>query len=319
MVENVNSLVQFLEEFYQKMDESVEEEEISFDKGSLPDNPYIILKETLNKIARNYNHYKTHSESIPSDMYCRYLNYWLRQKKKIYDATFQGKHHQKFSQKIMEHFPPGKTDIYRNLQQCNIVNDEISYKISKIRKLLDDLYYVKKKLGGKDTIKKNKNICLEYNKYIYDTIYNIFIDIIPLGEDFTLKNSDFIIKDVYTQADLNDLFTRIRCEEENMPDANQDKLLTVGECTPDKCNCTDASTFLSVFVTFLGSVITLFLLYKFSPIGTWLYNRIRRKDKIINDLNNKERKYELEHNYNNSFLNSTSEEYNMPYISINCE
>ncbi|SBS89805.1 PIR Superfamily Protein [Plasmodium ovale curtisi] len=128
------------------MEESVEKEEISFIKLSLPDNTYAIIKETLNKIATSYNHYKVHSERIPSDVYCRYLNYWLCRKKNNYDATFQGQHVKKFAQKIMEHFPPGKKNIYRNLQQFNILNYENSYNISKIRKLLDDLYYVKNKL-----------------------------------------------------------------------------------------------------------------------------------------------------------------------------
>ncbi|SBS95879.1 hypothetical protein POVCU2_0099460 [Plasmodium ovale curtisi] len=74
---------------------------------------------------------------------------------------------------------------------------------------IDDLYYVREKLGGEEIIKRKKSICLYFNKYMYD----IFKSVIPTNSDITLKKSDFAIG-INTQSIIFDILTKISCEEE---------------------------------------------------------------------------------------------------------
>ncbi|SBT00013.1 hypothetical protein POVCU1_056800 [Plasmodium ovale curtisi] len=78
---------------------------------------------------------------------------------------------------------------------------------------IDDLYYVREKLGGEEIIKRKKSICLYFNKYMYDTVYDIFKSVIPTNSDITLKKSDFAIG-INTQSIIFDILTKISCEEE---------------------------------------------------------------------------------------------------------
>ncbi|SBT51984.1 PIR Superfamily Protein [Plasmodium ovale wallikeri] len=213
MAETVESIVEKLNKFYAQMDEEVTEEKELLEKNSLNGFPYNILNETLNKITRNYYLYKSNNAFISKDKYCNYLNTWIYKKKSFYDNASSGKVTPDFHQKIIEHFSKNQDEIYSNLLECKIMEQNNSFGTSATRKKIDDLYYVRERLGGKETIKKKKSMCLDFNNYMYDTVCDIFKSVIPTNSDITLKKSDFA-RGINTHGNIFDIFTKISCEDE---------------------------------------------------------------------------------------------------------
>ncbi|SBT74337.1 hypothetical protein, conserved [Plasmodium ovale] len=323
MAETVKSIVEKLNDFYKQMEGEVTEEKELLEKGRLNDISHVILNKTLNMIIRNYELYKDNSEFITEDKYCKYLNSLLIRKKSYYDGGSSINTNPDFRGQIMDYLNRKKPEIYRNFLKCNILDDNYSYGSSVTRNKIDDLYYVREKLGGKEIIKRKKSICLDFNNYMYDTVCDIFKSVIPTNSDITLKKSDFA-RGINTHGNIFDIFTKISCEDERtLEDSgqfrdtkDQDNSLEIAGMQSDTCNCTYFTIFLSVIITFLGTVLTIFLLHKFSPIGSLLYNLIEKKGTIKKNIHDTEIENTLEDTFDSLHVNVKQKDYSMSYIPV---
>ncbi|SBT00183.1 PIR Superfamily Protein [Plasmodium ovale curtisi] len=154
-------------------------------------------------------------------------------------------------------------------------------------KLLHDYFKNFNYLSNTQDFKDNK--CEQYRKYIHhiSTLYEKHkteyydTDISRYLSDYSSDNYDPI-----------KLISELRCENEKSVMAAQ----------RDGSSDSNSSSILGTSISLIGIFVLFFTTHKFTPLGSWMYGKIWKKEKIQNNIDN----------VTNSLLDNHSE-----YIDIN--
>ncbi|SBT72681.1 PIR protein [Plasmodium ovale] len=263
---------------------------------------------------------------------CMYLNYWLNDKTKLINRPCEN---------ITNLYLALGMHISKNSlsKECpNISDFVVDQNKFKIKKELyfhtENLHWIINKFSSvhvEDKSIYNKYLgecCRFYSKIVHEKYCN--------GESFC--NSELInFRDIFkeTRTFLSDKDISISVDEINAfnnpvcPSENGDVRASFGSAgygtvmdnshSPDYYDA-DADDYsseietvivLPVIATIMGILLILLFLYKFTPLGPWLYRIIREKNKILDSLN--EQTIGLFHNSRHS--NSLSNDLNIHYHS----
>ncbi|SBS90453.1 PIR Superfamily Protein [Plasmodium ovale curtisi] len=334
--EEVEKLENRLDEFYEKFNKNVIEEEFkSRHQFTKPNINTTLLNSTANKLFRNYSYYNKNSNFANNEMCCRYLNYWLNEQKIRCISTSDNVDSNYFYDKI-QYVCSDIYEYYGNTgKKCDINIKKYSEYVWKIRRKIDDLCYIKEQLGGSAKISKNRKICSSFNKYLYKTLKYIFNEITSTNRE-TLEPNDFKIEGACSENNLGDILTEVECandsESDNVPKEckpQQEASLTADheahtiykeckkiDCDENECTCRSFHIVLTMFLTVLGSFLLCVFLYTFTPFGSLLNKLKMRKSKIRHEVDEEQTQVLSEHTSDYDYKNPLNMQYLMPYNSL---
>ncbi|SBS90787.1 PIR Superfamily Protein [Plasmodium ovale curtisi] len=252
---------------------------------------------------RNYFRYKEHMNSSSHSKYCRYLKYWLYRER----YKFSVNNHMKSDSwdKCLPCVWKKLKDSHSNSGNiCNWNNEKYPKAIINMRAYLDEFCSIKEYLNTKYTLVSDVDRCLYYNKkrnhyikYILKYMASIsgITEFIPsyftIDENCSFSNFDKTFPEITCQSDCT------TCNREPLV-AKAEALCSSTESEPEPrtdvpdeiedehaiSNCSSTGIFLSSTITLLITVLVFFILYRFSPFGSWLYNRLRKQNKSLKNL-----------------------------------
>ncbi|SBS82004.1 PIR protein [Plasmodium ovale] len=253
------------------------------------------IKELCGKLAGNLKKFSESKESqIKNTESCGYLHFWLYHN---IDSNF--KNNAKF-QDITDNIIDGGR-IYNGIisnKNCSIrFSSNISLKKWIEGKFLHDYFknfdYIKQTYGSND------NKCEEYSKYIsyINTLYKNF-------------NNSYYATDIYRylQSYKDEIYnpekiiSELNCINRNsamhlhirQPVANAEAVghseflsgLTLNDANNDSISTdSNSSSIAGASISLTGMFILFFTAYKFTPLGSWIYAKITRKEKIMHNRN----------------------------------
>ncbi|SBT54957.1 PIR Superfamily Protein [Plasmodium ovale wallikeri] len=261
------------------------------------------IKEYSRKVIRNYIRYKEYVSDKSPTKYCRYLKHWLFREK--YKFQSHNTHHKDSWDKCIPF-------IWKELEKshddsgkkCNFDKENYPNAIVNMRRYLDDFCSIKEYLGEIEKIKLDRNKCLFYNKKMYSHIKIILRLIASISYNTNIKASYFTLDEKCSFSNFDKTFPEITCPSNCSP-CNSEPPVAKGEAlcsstenepdprtdVPDKIvdehgisNCSPTGIILSSTTTLLITVLVFFILYKFSPFGSWLFNRLSKQNKSLKNL-----------------------------------
>ncbi|SBS91486.1 PIR Superfamily Protein [Plasmodium ovale curtisi] len=187
------------------------------------------------------------------------------------------------------------------LTKCNWDIENYPNSIVNTRSYLDDFCSIKEYLFGKNKIYLDRNKCLFYNnkrEYYLKTILKYIASISPTT---TFNQDYFKIHEDCAFSNYEKTFPEIICPGNDTCSKDEKTEAEPGATCPSSksglepraeasheiaaehtiTNCSYNEIFLSSAITLLVTVLIFFVLYRFSPFGTWLYSRLKKKNILL--------------------------------------
>ncbi|SBT74139.1 PIR protein [Plasmodium ovale] len=293
----INDLLKDSEEYkkYTEFDEVsfLENYEKSFNDALSIEQDNDIIKDICKKLARNLKKIsESRKRQKENDESCGYLHFWLYHN---IDSNFKSLHNIK---DIAEKITDGGRN-YNNLISNDNCSIRFSYNINiekwiegkHLHDYLKNFNYIRKTYGS-------NNKCEEYSKYIsyINKLYKNF-------------NNSYYATEIYRYLETHEneiynpekIISELNCQNRNSamhphthPVAN---FVAVGqgeplsELTLDGAKSdsiptdSNSSTIAGASVSLVGMFILFFTAYKFTPLGSWIYEKMTRKEKIRHNRN----------------------------------
>ncbi|SCA48183.1 PIR protein [Plasmodium ovale] len=212
------------------------------------------------------------------------------------------------------------------INSTNDINGPIT-----LRKMLDDYcentYFIKENKEKILQCPNYKNIIskIEIEKSGVSTFFNIpdtrKNDIFNISETCNLYKFEgmFQSSNFVPPAKIPEVPKVVMTEKPCPNDENQAKPLC--ECPPEvKCQstgneCSPWYIFTGVSISLTAILLFFSFLYKYTPIGSWLGNRLRNKKRITNNFHDEDTNELLSYTSEYNQTISPNREYNMPYYS----
>ncbi|SBT72886.1 hypothetical protein POWCR01_000007700 [Plasmodium ovale] len=321
---DINNLIKRLNNFTELLNNEEESYEIQelyeYDKSNVFDG---FLISTLNKLRRNYKVYEANSDLVSYNMYCRYLNYWLNKKRNIYNTMPNSPANNTFYDKVDQYYTNEEKTVHGNTDPCHIKRMEYSSIALSIINKLDDLCYIRSQFVEKQKRMSNKNECFAFYKYMYNTMTLIFQNILSYKNKDRISIEDLMKKTLCVENNINELFTEIKCDYNNLPsesykcvEGEEQCNLEMKESVDYHFNSNYHNILLSIFLTALGTLLICFLLYRFSPLGSLLYRLTEKKKKIRNHIEDEVMNVYHDDNTSQGYETSKILPYNLSYNSL---
>ncbi|SBT58532.1 PIR Superfamily Protein [Plasmodium ovale wallikeri] len=284
----IAKIIENIKNFSEEFNKPVDSDNPSFPLVKEEEANYALFN-ILNKLRRNSLIFEKYSTTINRDIFCKYLNNWLNEKRYSFTLSSDDQRDQMFYDKINQYYTR-TSDIKHGINgPCTINQVSYSSAESSILNKLENLCYIRKQLKGINKLQSIKDECLLFYNYMYSTM-NSILEIILLKSDKKNINLDNLVKNCSCGISrINDIFTELRCEYENHATGPLNRCtgkehcrMEVGEDSGDNCNCTYSDIFLSIFFTLIGTLFLSFVLYRFSPFGSSLRSYLIRKKGIRN-------------------------------------
>ncbi|SBT59504.1 PIR Superfamily Protein [Plasmodium ovale wallikeri] len=254
------------------------------------------------KIVRNYKRYENYVKDESQSKYCRYLIHWLF-KKKYKFQTNNSRNSDHWDSCIPCLWEKLEKSHNNNEPKCEFSNEKYPNSIVSMRTYLEKLCSIRDYLGGENQIKLNKDKCMIYNEKKNEYINYILQSISSISSNITIKPSYFKINDNCSLKESKKTFPEIICPCDVVdtstifPDAEAIPVCRTSETGdvphsegPNAIITTDLSSpsylgiFLSACLTFLITVLVGFLLYKFTPFGSWLHTRHKKRSILLKTM-----------------------------------
>ncbi|SBT74158.1 PIR protein [Plasmodium ovale] len=239
------------------------------------------LKAEICKITKNYRLYEQFRVHDSQNKYCRYFKRWLFKEKYRFEQN-QGLNSS-------------------DLTKCNWDIENYPNSIVNTRSYLDDFCSIKEYLETTYSLNTNRDKCLFYNKkrqYYLKTILRYIASISPTT---TFNQNYFKIHEDCSFGNFEKTFPEIicpcndTCSKDEKPKAESGATCPSSESALEPLveasqeiaaehtitNCSYNGIFVSSAITLLVTVFIFFVLCRFSPFGTWLYSRLKKKNILL--------------------------------------
>ncbi|GAB69530.1 CYIR protein [Plasmodium cynomolgi strain B] len=251
---------------------------------------------------------------------CRYLIFWLndqmRKKFNLYMIPTINKN------EIMQEFFSLSSMINANLvNKCRYTyNTDIDLELWKNWKDLYDYIRNKNNIAGK--IESDMRLCKTYKEYYthIESIYEKYKEEC-CGENYGNCPYHLNFKE---WCNKEDILTELKCvqpaELSEFPGVDE-KVITAKPAAEDNEELPNAVIFNStgtVIGTSLGIVLPLIMIYRFTPLGSWINTKIFRKNKLMENMIRNEREL-LINNSGIGEMNFDNSRYHLVYNSAHNE
>ncbi|SBT74480.1 PIR protein [Plasmodium ovale] len=287
--------------FYKKLEkkEDLKELKSTLHKySSIPTTDWTYLKEFGAHLIRNYKDVLPSCNKLSFEKRCRDLNYWV--KSEIY--RYEKEHD---VSGIINHIRNFSTDVWEQLdkevsRRCE--REQIYYPIDeiKIRKDLDDFCTIRDILLTKS---ESEYTCKAVNDWV-DKKYNNYFSkekcetYNKMNAGYSKEFGPFHISDNCTFYDIPTTFRSFNCAgyiprykiksisncERNIMSGELYKAVKSNDFSHHKSNVSTGTSFLIAGLTVLGIIFFFFMIYKFSPFGSFLRYNIMKKFNLTNNI-----------------------------------
>ncbi|SBT59558.1 PIR Superfamily Protein [Plasmodium ovale wallikeri] len=322
---DISNIIKRLEEFNNLLHKGIGEEEKVENLFNLVSSDFstVNLNFTLNKLYRNYNVFKSYKDILNNDLYCMYLNNWLNKERNKYMGSQGNPSENTFTSKVLENNETAAKKSHQENFPCALDIKKYSQSIIKVRDKLHNLCGIRNNFNKKLSILKNKDECFEFYKYMYKNINSILAEIANSNDNDIRELNDIIKKFKCNGSGIHNIFTEIPCEYERLSEKSTKRdckgehcNLEITENEDYNCNCTYNDIFVSIFFSILGTFLLCFVLYKFSPIGSWLSRQKEREKQIRKNLDDESFHEYLEDASSPTQGTTENIPYHMPYHTL---
>ncbi|SBS98813.1 PIR protein [Plasmodium ovale] len=259
------------------------------------------IKSYARKVVRNYIRYKQNMNTNSHGIYCRYLNHWLL-KEKYRFKTNNFTQSNSWDKCIPLVWKKLEASHGNSGNKCIFDKENYPNAIVSMRRYLDKFCSIKEYLETTYLLNTDRDKCLFYNKKRDYYLKTILQHIASISSSTTFIKNYFKIHENCSFSNFDKTFPEIICpcddtcmrDEQSEAEAEAKATCPLPERGPEPpveaspeiaaeyatTNSSSTGIFLSSVITFLVTVFVFFTLYRFSPFGTWLYDRLK-KEKYI--------------------------------------
>ncbi|EDL42522.1 hypothetical protein PVX_121350 [Plasmodium vivax] len=287
-------------DFFNKLDSIQDSEDMNvqeYVKGCNHLQTYYIER-YFRRIIKNYVLYDNCIKNYSKEKCCRFFKYWIHKEKNHYKKSYSNQ------SSVWEYCFPSLwsklKETYNNSNyNCDIEESEnYSYAVININAYLDELHSIKKFLWDSDNEPSDRYKCLIYNIKRNDYMKNIFMLLFSITNFSTIKKDQFKISEDCSLLKFFSYFPEICCPEETKTEnlkpssceCQETQLLIqktdcpasvvkeIVEIPKSSPSTSPSQIVVPAILTFIGTLFLCYLLYNFTPIGSLLYTRIKKKN-----------------------------------------